>query len=370
MEDHQITVKKLVLTQFRNYSHQDIDFSPKINVLMGQNGMGKTNVLDALYMLCLGKSYFNAIDNQIIMHNCDFYRIGSIIEVKENKDKVTIKSQLGKRKEIEISGKKIIRLKDHIGQFPAVIVAPDDIHHLLNTSEERRNFINNTLVQLDGQYLEDLATYTQLLKQRNAALKHFQETKIFNASLLDAISEGMYKPAQNIFQKRKVFIDEISPLFFEIYNEISGENEKSTLKYESTLSDNDLKVIFTQALEKDKILGRTTQGIHKDDLNFMMDALPLKTFASQGQLKSYILALKIAQYHYLRKKKQLKPILMLDDIFDKLDPLRVRQLINIVSTEEFGQVFITDTQKDRIHNILEDIQTPHKMLEVHKGQIF
>jgi len=365
----QVYLQKLILTQFRNYKYQHIEFLPEINVLTGQNGVGKTNVLDAIYLLCLGKSYFNASDQHIMMHNTDFYRIESKIKKGDNPEKVVIKSQSGKRKEIEVSDKKLTKVKDHIGQFPVVIIAPDDIHDLLNTSEERRNYINNTLVQFDSQYLEDLITYTALLKQRNAALKSFQETKTFNPQLLEAISVRMYQPAQNIFYKRKGFIEKISPLFVSIYNDISGQNELCNLEYESQLDDLSLETIFKDSLEKDKILGRTNVGIHKDDLIFSMNEKPLKTYGSQGQLKSFILSLKIAQYHYLKDKKQLKPILMLDDIFDKLDPQRVSHLIRIVSSKDFGQVFITDTQKERVHAILESLNISHKHLEVYQGAI-
>ncbi len=369
MEIKPVYIQKLILTQFRNYKYQYIDFVPEINILTGQNGMGKTNILDAIYLLCLGKSYFNAVDSHIMMHNTDFYRLESKIAKGDSLDKVVIKSQSGKRKEIEVSDKKLTKIKEHVGQFPVVIIAPDDIHDLLNTSEERRNYINNTLVQFDGQYLDDLMTYTALLKQRNAALKSFQETKTFNPQLLEAISIRMYQPAENIFRKRKEFIENVSQLFFDIYSDISDQNELCQLEYQSPIDGSSLEIKFKESLEKDKVLGRTNVGIHKDDLVFTMNNKPLKTYGSQGQLKSFILALKIAQYHYLKNKKQLKPILLLDDIFDKLDPHRVRHLINIVSSEDFGQVFITDTQKERIHTILDSLNISHRHQEVHNGAI-
>lgn len=362
-------IKKLILTQFRNYKYQSIEFVPQINVLTGHNGMGKTNILDAVYMLCLGKSYFNSSDSHIMMFESDFYRLESLINKEGTSEKVVIKSQTGKRKEIEISGKKQAKLKDHIGLFPCVIMAPDDIHDLLNTSEERRNFINNTLVQLDANYLEDLIIYTTLLKQRNATLKSFQDTKTFNPTLLDALSERMYEPAQNIYVRRKQFINDISPDFQTIYKEISGGNEVCSLKYESQLDHSSFEKLLKDHKEKDRILGRTTSGIHKDDILFIMDDLPLKTYASQGQLKSFVLTLKLAQYQYLKKMKGQKPILLLDDIFDKLDPQRVSQLLHIVASDDFGQVIITDTQKDRIHKVLEIIETPHKLLHVENGVI-
>jgi DNA replication and repair protein RecF len=365
----EVYIEKLILTQFRNYTYQSLTFIPQINVLTGRNGMGKTNVLDAIYMLCLGKSYFNSSDSSIMMHGTQFFRLEGHVSLGEGMDKVVIKSQAASRKEIEVSGKKLAKIKDHIGHFLCVIVAPDDIHDLLNTSEERRNFINNTLVQLDPVYLDDLMIYTALLKQRNALLKSFHDKKYFDKNLLDAISVRMRKPAQDIFHKRKKFIQHISPVFQDIYREISGENEVCSLNYESQLHDHLFDDLLQKHLEKDRVLNRTTAGIHKDDLHFIMNDTTLKTYASQGQLKSFVLSLKLAQYQYLKTVKNQKPVLLLDDIFDKLDPSRVTHLLKILTTPEFGQVFITDTQKDRIHEILLSLQSPHQLFHVDNGTV-
>lgn len=362
-------IEKLVLTQFRNYTFQKLAFIPEINVLTGKNGMGKTNVLDAIYMMCLGKSYFNTSDSHIIMLGTPFFRLEGQIKLGDEMDKIVIKSQAGSRKEIEVSGKKISKIKDHVGHFLCVIVAPDDIHDLLNTSEERRNFINNTLVQLDPVYLDDLMTYTALLKQRNALLKSFHDKKYFDKNLLDAISDRMRKPAHTIYEKRKKFIEHISPVFQNVYRQISGENEVCSLNYESQLHHHDLGDLMQKNLEKDRILHRSTSGIHKDDLHFIMNETPLKTYASQGQLKSFVLSLKLAQYQYLKTVKNQKPVLLLDDIFDKLDPGRVTHLLRILTNSDFGQVFITDTQKERIHDILLTLQSPHKLFYVSHGTV-
>lgn len=330
--------------------------------------MGKTNVLDAIYMLCLGKSYFSSSDNQIMKLGSTFFRLEGHIFKEGEFDKIIIKSQSGSRKDIEVLGKKLSRIKDHIGRYLCVIVAPDDIHDLLNTSEERRNFMNNTLVQTDTSYLEDLMTYTTLLKQRNALLKSFHEKKQFDAHLLEAISVKMSLPAQQIYRKRKEFIEHIIPVFQKVYEEISGENEVCSLHYNSQLHEDTFMHLLHKHQEKDRILQRSTAGIHKDDLTFIMNDQSLRMYASQGQLKSFVLSLKLAQYQYLKNVKNQKPILLLDDIFDKLDPGRVTYLLQILISENFGQVFITDTQKDRIHDILLSLKAKHKLFYVDQGE--
>jgi len=331
--------------------------------------MGKTNVLDAIYYLCLGKSYFSSGDRMVIMQDKDFFRIEGVFNADDDKDIVVIKSQSGNRKDIEISGKKLERIGDHVGRFLTVMVAPADIQLMMEGSEERRHFLNNTIVQTDRSYLENLVLYTNLLKRRNILLKSFADQKTFDPLLLESITNGMYFPAQYIFEVRRSQVFQMQAIFEETYADISGKREKCSIEYQSQLYDHELEYLMQKSIEKDRILTRTTQGIHKDDLIFTMNGEPLKNFASQGQLKSFVLALKLTQYKLIEANSGKKPLLLLDDIFDKLDQTRVRYLLNMLLHGSFGQVFITDTNEDRIKRILDEINTEYSIFTVSNGKI-
>lgn len=332
--------------------------------------MGKTNVLDAIYYLCLGKSHFSGTDRAVVSWGHDVFRLeGKFYNEDSSKDNVVVKCKLQHKKEIEISGVKAESISAHVGRFPCVIMAPDDIHLMLEGSEERRQFINNTLVQSDAQYLLDLMTYTALLKRRNALLKSFAEQRTFNALLLESISTGMYLPATRIFDARMKHIQQLIPFFEEAYAAISGNRESCNITYKSQLSEDSLPNLMQIHLEKDRVLGRTSHGIHKDDLVFSMNDEPLKNFASQGQLKSFVLALKIAQYRLLSTYTAKKPLFLLDDVFDKLDPLRVKQLLQLLMAEGFGQVFITDTNGPRMQEIASTLNADYFHFNVDNGTI-
>jgi DNA replication and repair protein RecF len=333
------------------------------------NGMGKTNVLDAVYYLCLGKSYFSSGERMVIMQDKDFFRIEGVFNAEAEMDMVVIKSQSGSKKEIEISGKKLERIGDHVGRFLTVMIAPADIQLMLEGSEERRQFINNTIVQTDRSYLEDLMLYTNLLKRRNALLKSFADQKTFDPLLLESVTKGMYKPAHHIFEVRKTQVQQMQNIFEETYADISGHREKCNIVYQSQLDGYELDKLMEKNLERDRFLARTTQGIHKDDLIFTMNGEPLKNFASQGQLKSFVLALKLTQYKLIEANAGRKPILLLDDIFDKLDQIRVKQLLTLLLHGNFGQVFITDTNEDRIRRILDEINSDYRIFTVSNGKI-
>lgn len=362
-----MNVQSLKLTQFRNYEAAELHFHPGINALIGLNGMGKTNVLDALYFLCLGKSYFSNTDKMVMMMDKDFFRLESIFVGDKDREIVVIKSKAGSRKEIEISGKKAERISDHVGRFLCVIIAPDDIHMMLEGSEERRNFLNNTIVQTDKAYLDDMLLYNGLLKRRNALLKSFAEQRRFDDLLLESVTTGMYAPAERIHQQRKQHTQQMAPLFEEIYAEISGNRETCGIVYESQLGSGNLAALMQANKDKDRVLTRTTQGIHKDDLLFTMNGEPLRHFASQGQLKSFVLALKITQYCMLEANSGQKPILLLDDIFDKLDHTRVKHLLALLIKRQFGQTFITDTNQERIQKILTELGAAYKLFQVKDG---
>jgi DNA replication and repair protein RecF len=363
-----VQIDHLILTKYRNYDFERLDFAPKFNAFIGKNGMGKTNILDAIHYTCIGKSFFTAMDKHIVSHGSNFFRIEAGTSSDRGPEVVVIKSQINTRKEIEISGNKLPKLSDHIGQYLCVMIAPSDIHAILDTSEERRNFINNTISQTSRSYLDDLIVYNKCLKQRNAVIKSFGDKHHIDSVLLDSVTQGLYEPAQRIHHARISIMEQMNAIFPKVYAQLSGESEDCHIVYQSDLDNADLKVLFAKNLNRDIALGRTTNGIHKDDLVFYMNGEPLKNFASQGQLKSFVLSLKLTQYHLLHDITGHKPVLLLDDIFDKLDQYRVTHLLHILNENPFGQVFITDTDHDRIVNVLSQTTTNHRIFAIESGK--
>lgn len=355
---------QLKLTNFKSYEAQNFDFSPRLNCLTGLNGVGKTNVLDAIHFLCLCKSHAGLNDKHLIRHGESFFRLEGRFELAESMVKIVAKYQSGQRKEIERNGTVYERLADYIGQFPVVMIAPDDVSLVQEGSEDRRRFLDATLSQVSAEYLQNLLIYNALLKQRNALLKLFAEHRRFDAVLLESLDRQMPAPAKVIYEHRRRFVEAFQPLFLEYYAAISGSRESVGVQYESDLGKGDFADLMQQVLEKDRMLQRTTVGPHRDDLAMLMDGLAVKKFASQGQLKSFLLALRLAQYEVLRQEKKSAPILLLDDIFDKLDAQRVRQLVALLIGRDFGQIFITDTQRERIEAVVATFSGEYKMFEV------
>lgn len=357
------------LYNYKNYASAHVDWHEKVNIITGLNGMGKTNMLDAIYYTCLGKSFFNNSDRLNVLQGGEGFRIESHFHLEQHQDILEIKVYPGKSKEIVRSGDKVDKITDHVGTFPCVIVTPIDIQLMLDGSEERRKFLDNTICQCDSLYLSHLLKYNRLLKQRNALLKSFIENRSFNKVLLSSIDEQMYVPAAYVFAERQKKIEQLSLLFEKYYAIISGQNEHCSIAYKSLLLEQNLESIFEQNMQKDRIMGRTTGGIHRDDMTFKMNDNKLKDFASQGQLKSFVLALKLAQYELLGDMKNKKPLLLLDDIFDKLDRNRVAYLLDIVCSKDLGQVFITDTNDERVADILLEKKNPFALYNVDKGII-
>ena len=359
-------LNSLSILNYKNIREADLVFSPKINCFIGNNGMGKTNVLDAIYFLSFCKSHSNSIDSQNIMHNADFcliqgkYQLGDALEDIYCGMKPRIKKQFKRNK------KEYERLSDHIGLLPLVLVSPDDSVLISEGSDERRKFVDGVISQFNKTYLNQLLQYNNALKQRNALLKI--ETPI-DDSLLDIWEEQMALYGTYIYEQRKLFIDEFIPIFQNFYSYISGGNEQISLTYHSQHEERDIKASMIETRNRDRILGYSTQGIHKDELEMMLDGYPIKRVGSQGQNKTYLISLKLAQFDFLKRTHGKSPLLLLDDIFDKLDSFREKQIVELVSGETFGQIFITDTNREHLDLILQQLGQEATIFRLENGEI-
>jgi len=362
-------LKNITLLNFKNYADADVRFSKTVNAFVGNNGGGKTNLLDAIHYLCLCKSYFNPIDSQQIKTGEDLFLIQGDFERQEKNEKITCGVKRNQKKQFKRNKKEYEKLANHIGLFPVVMISPNDVNIILDGSEERRRFMDNVISQTDSGYLDELMVYNRHLLNRNALLKQIALTRKYDPALLQIFDEQLVASGNRLFIKRKAFMEEFIPLFNSYYSFISESSEEVCLTYASQLNDHDFANLLAQAAEKDKILERTTMGIHKDDLLFTIADMPLKKFGSQGQQKSFLIALKLSQYAYLQKYKGFKPLLLLDDIFDKLDDRRIHKLMEMVSHHDFGQIFITDTGKDRVLNIFNSINVPVTLFDVNNGAV-
>lgn len=361
-------LQKLSLLNFKNYAEDELIFCEKINCFVGNNGEGKTNLLDAIHYLSFCKSYFNSIDTQNILHEMDFFIVQGTIFKGNNRDDIYCAQKKNERKQFKLNKKEYTRFSDHIGLYPLVMISPSDSSLINEGSEFRRKYIDSVISQFDKIYLDDLINYNKALLQRNTLLKLFAEKRRFEKSSIEIWNQQLIILGQKIFEKRNDFIQRFIPLFQAYYSFITGQNERVDINYQSQLENNQYPKLIEDSLEKDRILQYTTVGIHKDDLNFMIESYPLKKFGSQGQQKSFIISLKLAQFEYTKNMKGFKPILLFDDIFDKLDNSRVQQLMKLVSKNSFGQVFITDSHPERIDLIFKDIKTEIKIFEIKKGK--
>jgi len=354
-------LQKLSLLNYKNFEAQSFEFDPKINCFVGNNGVGKTNVLDAIYHLSFGKSYFNPITTQNIKHGEDFFVIEGTYEKNNSQEKIVVSAKRGQKKIIKRNAKAYERFSDHIGFLPLVIISPADRDLIIEGSDTRRKFIDGVISQRDSEYLTTLLNYNRLLAQRNSLLKYFAANHTFNQDTIDIYNEQMHTFGTSIFGKRMAFLEEFLPIFLERYKSISSGNESLNLKYESQLKEDDLLNLLQSNITKDKISQYTNFGIHKDDLIFEIDGHPIKKFGSQGQQKSYLIALKLAQFDFIKTHSKDNPILLLDDIFDKLDETRVEHLITLVDNENFGQLFISDTHAERTEEVIKKVHQTYKM---------
>ncbi len=360
-------LSSISLTQFKNYGRQDLTLHPRLNCFVGQNGAGKTNLLEAIYYLCMGKSFTGAPDQYVVKHGDDVSRLAGVFSVEaEEQDKIVVKIQRRKRKIIERNGAAYDRLAEHVGRYPVVVIVPDDSNLVLEGSETRRRLLDNSLSQADPVYLRHLITYNKLLANRNALLKELDGRKD-TSGLLNVYDIQMAEPASYLHAKRQAFIAPFTELLIAAYAAISGNREAVNITYRSQLTEQTWSALQEERREKDRVLQRTSAGIHKDDLIFTQDGHPLRRVASQGQLKSFVLSLKLAQYRLLQQTTRRPPILLLDDIFDKLDKQRVGQLLELVLGATFGQVFLSDTDPERVASLLQEDATEWKRFLVEDG---
>ena len=319
--------------------------------------MGKTNLLDAVYFLCMAKSHFNIPDQAVLRNSAGYMRMEGYFERMEQPEKIVVKYEPRKSKAMERAGAPYERLADHIGLLPVVFIAPDDAELLTEGSEARRRFLDNTLCQTDPDYLRALMTYNRVLQQRNALLKQMAGINTANA-LMEAYDQQLLHPARYIYAQRSAFVASFSEIFLTCYGAIAPKAEEVEVVYRSELSVQPMESLLKVNLAKDCAVQRTTSGTHRDDLDCRIGGMPVKRFASQGQRKSFLLALKLAQYEVIKRHKGFRPILLLDDLFDKLDPQRTGRLVELLAGESFGQVFITDTQESRIAPLLPALSKP------------
>ena len=368
MTAKKLHLQQLTLVNFKNYVEAELSFSPQVNCFVGNNGEGKTNLLDAIYYLSFCKSYFNPIDSQNIRHNEAFLLIQGNFEKGEQHEKIHCGIKRGQKKQFRRNKKEYTRLADHIGLLPLVMVSPADINLVYEGSEVRRKFIDGVVSQFNKAYLDDLLQYNRVQSHRNALLKQFAQQRMFDATSLELWDMQLDEFGSRIYQHRKAFLNDFIPLFREHYTKLSEGREVPDLEYQSKLAGASLLELLEQAREKDRVVQYTTVGIHKDDLVFRLGDYPIKKFGSQGQQKSYLIALKLAQYDYIRQQKETTPLLLLDDIFDKLDAHRVKALMNRVSSGSFGQIFITDTDRERLDRLFADIDIDCRIFNIVEGQ--
>jgi DNA replication and repair protein RecF len=357
-------LKQLQLLFYKNIIDTSFEFDQKINGFVGQNGIGKTNVLDAIYHLAHGKSYFNPISNQNITHNEDFFMIDGRFEIDENAEQIVCSLKRHQKKVLKRNGKIYDKLSDHVGLIPLVIISPADSDLISEGSDIRRKFVDGIISNNNKPYLNQLIKYHQIVAQRNALLKYFALNRTFDGTTLEVYNEQLHDLGQNLFELRKSFMAEFLPIFQKYYQVISSGHEQVNIKYASDLDEELLINLLKINLNKDKILQYTSKGIHKDDLLFEIDGHPVKKFGSQGQQKSFLIALKLAQFSFLNQQSQKKPILLFDDIFDKLDEYRVQKIIQMVNDDTFGQIFITDTHAERTEMIIKQTNQTHKIFKL------
>lgn len=349
-----LAIRSIQLTNYKNYDFRQFDLSEKINLIVGNNGLGKTNLLDALYYSCMTKSNLTSADAMVIRFGEDFFRIAANICKDEVEHFVEVKYRRQEKKEILLDRLKMERQADFIGRFPCVMITPDDHQLISGSSEQRRRFMDVTISQFSQEYLAQLMLYNKVLQQRNALLKSFYEQRRFDRSLLDVYTEKLVSAGRIISRYRMDLVHQLVPVFHQVYRQIFEGNEGVEIIYDSDVQQADYAAVMAAAEQQDTQAQRTTRGIHTDDLQLELNGMPLRKIGSQGQQKTFLLSLKLAQYELLKANKGCKPLLLLDDIFDKLDPQRIAAIFRLVSSDAYGQVCITDTKEREIGVLLQE----------------
>ncbi len=360
-------LKRLTAINYKSINQVDIEFDVKINCFVGNNGQGKTNLLDAIYYLSMCKSSMSSTDLQVVRHSQDFFVLQGFYSRQGVDESIYCGIKQGEGKVFKRNGKVYDRLADHIGFLPVVMVSPTDNELVEGSGEERRKYMNGVISQIDRVYLDEVLRYNRLLAQRNSLLKSYSRTA-FSYDLIEAIDIQLAEYASVIHSKRKAFVEQLIEILQEYYRKVSGGKEKVSLSYKSHLNDTPAEILFRDNIEKDRVLQYTSVGIHRDDLTLLIDGYPIRSEGSQGQQKTYLIALKLAQFDFIARVAGIKPILLFDDIFDKLDTGRVHRLIDMVANDGFGQIFITDTNKNRLEEVLAKVSSGYRFFRVDNSE--
>jgi DNA replication and repair protein RecF len=360
-------LKSIILYNFKSYHQAEFQFSARLNVIYGINGVGKTNLLDAIHMLAMTRSAFSVTDQQLIREEEDFLRLQGQLVKDSRTVKIVIKLPRNKKKIIERDDSAVTRPVDHVGLMPVVMITPDDLNLVNGSSSERRKLADSTLSQVDDHYLEHLILYNRLLKQRNSLLKGWHEQGNYDPVLLDTYDNGMTGPAKAIYQQRKIFFDQLSDRIQYYYNILCDGREEVHLTYRSALAQASFRDLSRQHLSRDRLSCRTNAGIHRDTIDCLIKGRDARIFGSQGQKKSLVFAIRLAQLDYMVQRLNDQPVLLLDDVFDKLDQERVNRLLSIILSNSFGQIFVTDTQWERIGMLLESYDIDVKKIEIREN---
>ena len=359
-------LKKISIINYKNIVDKEYNLDPKINCFVGNNGVGKTNILDSIYHLALGKSYFNLRNDQLINKNEDFMVIDGLFNLNGKKENIICSIKRGDKKNLKRNGKTYKKFSNHIGLIPVVLISPYDNDLINEGSSERRKFIDSIISQNNKEYLINLIAYSRVIQNRNSLLKQYNKSVDFDLDTIKIYDDQIIKLSEPIFMARKNFFNDFKDLVIEKYDQISENQEKISIEYKSDLFDSEIKNLIENSFQKDVILQYTSSGIHKDDFIFNLDGSRIKKFGSQGQQKSFLIALKLAQFEYLKNKTGNSPILLLDDIFDKLDLIRVKRIVEIVNSTNFGQLFLSDTDRERIEKVLSSLNLSSKIFDVWK----
>lgn len=357
-------LQRLSLTNYKNISAASYTFDARINCFIGKNGVGKSNVLDAIYHLCFGKGYFNPSAIQNIQFERDFFVLDGVFEKQEREEHIICSLKRGAKKTIKRNGKIYDKISAHIGLLPLVIISPSDRDLIIEGSATRRKFIDGVMGQTDKSYLQDLLNYNKAVAQRNALLKYFVANQTFDPTTLEIYNEQLIQLGTQIHQKRVAFLKTFIPIVKSHYKSISEREETIEIEYESDLHQLDFRTLLDQNLTKDRSAQFTTAGPHKEDLNFLIHGQPIKKFGSQGQQKSFLIALKLAQFDFIKAQAGVPPIVLLDDVFDKLDQDRVSLIMQLVERDHFGQIFLSDTHQERTLAALATTQLSYTLFEL------